>query len=366
MQISKKDLRQIIKEELSSAMSESETWKMGRSMKAVDLAADKGIADAQEDFARIQAGGKVLQIDTTEETQEEEDAYNKGWQNEMDRLQQSAADRKLNRPPEPETDADREAAEAEYDFESHFSESRKITKSKLAQIVKEELDAMKAEGYDAGQAVWMEKFKLHARVPQNQELSDEMKNNAQDAFRQGMDPVQAAKELSAVTAEGYKAYNRDDDERPKRELSPHAKELADRTRKGRSIKNKNAHLDDEQDRAEKLGLSGGLDEDGSGYSWGSRKPTAQDSQPPDFELEAENQQSVWERLVDEGAEDAASAVPLNFDLPLSDEQEEYYSHLDSEDRQSMLQDVIDELVMDGKVGDVGNGMYYPIGEEFLG
>jgi len=48
-------------------------------------AEDRGIADAQDDFARIQAGGKVLQIDTTEETQEEEDAYNKGWQNEMDR-----------------------------------------------------------------------------------------------------------------------------------------------------------------------------------------------------------------------------------------------------------------------------------------
>ena len=107
----------------------------------------------------------------------------------------------------------------------------KITKSKLAQIVQEELSAVKSEGYDAGQAVWMEKFKLHARVPQNQELSDEMKNNAQAAFRQGMDPAQAAKELSAVKAEGYKSYKRDElgdeNERiyPKRTLSRHAQEM---------------------------------------------------------------------------------------------------------------------------------------------
>ena len=80
-------------------------------------------------------------------------------------------------------------------------------------------------------------------------------------------------ELAAVKAEGYKAYNRDDDERikpKKRTLSRHAQELADRTRKGKSIKNKKAHLDAAQDSAEKLGLSGGLDEDGSGYSWDSR------------------------------------------------------------------------------------------------
>ena len=85
-----------------------------------------------------------------------------------------------------------------------------------------------------------------------------------------------------------------------------------------------------------------------------------DDQPTDFELDRMNQESVWDRLWDEGAEDAASAVPLNFELPLTDEQEEYYKHLDSEDKQSMLQDVIDELVMDGKVGKVGDSLYYPI------
>ena len=48
----------------------------------------------------------------------------------------------------------------------------------------------------------MEKFKLHARIPQNQEMSDEMRNNALDAHRQGMDPQQAAEELRAAGVMG--------------------------------------------------------------------------------------------------------------------------------------------------------------------
>ena len=140
MKITKKQLAQIVQEELSNTMTEG--FGLVSALSAVKDAEDRGIADAQDDFARIQAGGKVLQIDTTEETQEEEDAYNKGWQDEMDRLKQSAADRRLNRPPPPETDADIEAAEAELDFEATYSEGTnkmKITKSKLAQIVQEEL-----------------------------------------------------------------------------------------------------------------------------------------------------------------------------------------------------------------------------------
>ena len=140
MKITKKQLAQIVQEELSNTMTEG--FGLVGALSAVKDAEDRGIADAQDDFARIQAGGKVLQIDTTEETQEEEDAYNKGWQDEMDRLKQSAADRRLNRPPPPETDADIEAAEAELDFEATYSEGTnkmKITKSKLAQIVQEEL-----------------------------------------------------------------------------------------------------------------------------------------------------------------------------------------------------------------------------------
>ena len=129
MKITKSKLAQIVQEELSNTMSEMETWKMGRSMKADDLAADplyaaenKGIVDAQDDFARIQAGGKVLQIDTTEETEEEEIAYAQAYHKTMDRLKQNVADRKLYRPPPPETDADREASDAELDFEATYSE----------------------------------------------------------------------------------------------------------------------------------------------------------------------------------------------------------------------------------------------------
>ena len=313
MKITKSKLAQIIQEELSNTVSEVEQWSMGRSMKADDLAAEnQGIVDAQDDFMRSQRGEEVSPDLPSFGSAEEEEAYGMAWGKEWHRLMDIAAknavERKLNRPPEPMTDADREAADAELDFEATYSEGMmdaiknklspkrpaaakaprernehekksarqqggadaydfnrgmlekpnrpndedymagwnsalqegtnkmKITKSKLAQIVQEELSAVKAEGYDAGKAVWMEKFKLHARVPQNQELSEEMKNNAMAAFRQGMNPSQAAKELSAVKAEGYKAYNRDDGKRiyPKRELSRHAKDMTKNIKKGYS------------------------------------------------------------------------------------------------------------------------------------
>ena len=260
MKITKIQLSRLIKEELSNTMSEAEQWKMGRSMKAADLAAERGIADAQEDFARIQAGGKVLQIDTTEETQEEEDAYNKGWQNEMDRLKQAAADRKLNRPPEPETPEDIEAAQAEYDFESHFSEGKiKITKSKLAQIIKEELAAVDIEEgmFDAIKNKLSPKRPEAAKAPRERSehekkaapqqggadaydfnrgmLEKPNRPNDEDyiagwnpALQEGTNRMKITKsklaqiikeEIDAMKAEGYKAYKRDDDDKkPKRGL----------------------------------------------------------------------------------------------------------------------------------------------------
>ena len=59
------------------------------------------------------------------------------------------------------------------------------------------------EGYDAGKAVWMEKFKLHAQLPQNQEMSDDWSFYANQAYRDGKDPKQTAEEL---VASGLKEY----------------------------------------------------------------------------------------------------------------------------------------------------------------
>jgi len=66
------------------------------------------------------------------------------------------------------------------------------------------LDALQRgnlEERDAGMEVWMEKFKLHMRLPQNQPMDEFMKDNAMYAFRQGMDPEQAAEELQKAAAE---------------------------------------------------------------------------------------------------------------------------------------------------------------------
>ena len=151
MKITKSKLAQIVQEELSNTMSEAEQWKMGRSMKAADLAADplyaaenQGIVDAQDDFMRHKRGEEVSPDLPSFGSAEEEEAYGMAWGKEWHRLMDIAAknavERKLNRPPEPMTDADREAADAELDFEATYSEGKtKITKSQLATIIKEEL-----------------------------------------------------------------------------------------------------------------------------------------------------------------------------------------------------------------------------------
>jgi hypothetical protein len=113
---------------------------------------DQGIVAAQDDFMRHQRGEGVSPDLPSFGSAEEEEAYGKAWGKEWHRLMDNAVknrvdmERKLNRPPEPETDADREAAEAEFDFEATYSEGKtKITKSKLAQIVKEELKVVQEE-----------------------------------------------------------------------------------------------------------------------------------------------------------------------------------------------------------------------------
>lgn len=66
------------------------------------------------------------------------------------------------------------------------------------------LDALrsgKLEERDAGMETWMEKFKLYARLPQNQPMDEFMKNNAMYAYRQGMSPKQAAEELRSAKLE---------------------------------------------------------------------------------------------------------------------------------------------------------------------
>ena len=91
---------------------------------------DQGIIDAQDDFMRSQRGEGVSPDLPSFGSQEEEDAYGRAWGKEWHRLMDNAVknrvdmERRLNRPPEPMTDADREAAEAEFDFESTYSEGK--------------------------------------------------------------------------------------------------------------------------------------------------------------------------------------------------------------------------------------------------
>ena len=90
---------------------------------------------------------------------------------------------------------------------------RKKTNEEACDDDKEELDER-----DAGMEVWMEKFKLHMRLAQNQPMDEFLKDNAMYAYRRGMDPKQAAEELRAASAErdfpesGMELYDIDEDQ----------------------------------------------------------------------------------------------------------------------------------------------------------
>ena len=77
---------------------------------------------------------------------------------------------------------------------------------------------------DAGMEAWMEKFKLHARLPQNQPMDEFMKDNAMYAYRQGMSPKRAAEELRKADAErdfpesGMELYDIDEKKSIKEEV----------------------------------------------------------------------------------------------------------------------------------------------------
>ena len=152
MKITKSKLAQIVQEELSNTMTEG--FGLVGALSAVKDAENQGMADAQDDFMRSQRGEEVSPDLPSFGSQEEEDAYGMAWGKEWHRLMDNAVknrvdmERELDRPPEPETDADREAADAELDFESTYSEGTnkikkgnkmKLTKTKLRQIIREEM-----------------------------------------------------------------------------------------------------------------------------------------------------------------------------------------------------------------------------------
>jgi hypothetical protein len=158
------------------------------------------------------------------------------------------------------------AAKAERDGKP-LNEGKKITKSKLAQIIKEELADIKAEGYGA------------------------YKRND----KKGLSPQYR----------GTDAASTDDteDRFHKSEHSPYSDKKPKRGKKD-------------------LGEAEGRYE---------------------FELDPKVQQSVLQALAKSGT------GALDFPLPLTPEQEKSYRHLDDGDRQSMLRDVVEELVELGKI-----------------
>jgi hypothetical protein len=370
MKIAKSKLAQIIQEEVATAMSESEQWSMGKSMKAVDLAADKGIVDAQDDFARIQAGGKVLQTDATEGSQEEEIAYAKAYHDEMDRLKQNVADRKLNRPPEPEGE-DHDVQHYDGEFFQEGTNKMKITKSKLSKIIQEEvaksikegmMDAIKnklstkrpakapykrsANDAEAMRLMGVEDANdaMHItgafRESPSSDDEDYMAGwndtiqGANSAMQEGKNKIKITKstlaqivqeELTAMKAEGYGAYKRDD--KNKKGLSPQYR--------GTDA----ASTDDTEDRFHKSEHSPYSDKKPKR----GKKDLGEAEGRYEFELDPKVQQSVLQALAKSGT------GALDFRLPLTPEQEKSYRHLDSEDRQSMLQDVVEELVELGKI-----------------
>ena len=354
MKIAKSKLARIIQEEVATAMSESEQWSMEKSMKAVDLAADKGIVDAQDDFARIQAGGKVLQTDATEGSQEEEIAYAKAYHDEMDRLKQNVADRKLNRPPEPEGEPDVQHYDGEF-----FQEGKaKITKTQLATIIKEELGDYPSfsnmesllskllssiEGLDlsidylAGSISGEDAYSAGANqraFGRYASSSPALKESKMKITKSKLSKI-IKEELASIKAEGYGAYKRDD--KNKKGLSPQYRDTDA------------ASTDDTEERFHKSEHSPYSDKKPKR----GKKDLGEAEGRYEFELDPKVQQSVLQALANSGT------GALDFPLPLTPEQEKYYSHLDDGDKQSMLRDVVEELVELGKIK-VADGLYYAV------
>ena len=254
MKIAKSKLAQIIQEELSNTMTEG--FGLVGALSAVKDAEDKGIVDAQDDFADIRAGRPVKQTDTTEETQEEEIAYAKAYHDTMDRLKQNVADRKLYRPPEPEGE-DHDVQHYDGEFFQEGTNKMKITKSKLSKIIQEEVAKSIKEGMmDAIKNKLSPK--RPAKAPYQRSENDKKARHlmgvedAEDAkhisgdyrespssddedymagwnsvMREGKNKIKITKstlaqivqeELTAMKAEGYGAYKRDD--KNKKGLSP--------------------------------------------------------------------------------------------------------------------------------------------------
>lgn len=147
MKITKSKLAQIVQEELSNTMTEG--FGLVGALSAVKDAENQGMADAQDDFMRYKRGEEVSPDLPSFGSAEEEEAYGMAWGKEwhrlMDNAATSAAERKLNRPPEPEGEPDVQHYDGEFFQEG--TNKMKITKSKLSKIVQEELAAIKAEGY---------------------------------------------------------------------------------------------------------------------------------------------------------------------------------------------------------------------------
>ena len=167
---------------------------------------------------------------------------------------------------------------------------------------------------------------------------------ANSAMQEGKNKIKITKstlaqivqeELAAIKAEGYGAYKRDD--KNKKGLSPQYRDTDA------------ASTDDTEDRFHKSEHSPYSDKKPKR----GKKDLGEAEGRYEFELDPKVQQSVLQALAKSGT------GALDFRLPLTPEQEKYYSHLDDGDRQSMLQDVVEELVELGKIK-FADGFYYAV------
>ena len=137
MKITKTQLSQIVQEELANAMSESEQWQMGRSRKASDM-----YQLGRDDYGAFSAEEPTDDgVELDGERYPDDENYVKGWRDQQEEDAQDVEDDSWQRDPahDYEDDSYEEVEDDDWMWEN------KITKSKLAQIVQEELKATLSE-----------------------------------------------------------------------------------------------------------------------------------------------------------------------------------------------------------------------------
>ena len=145
MKVTKTQLSQIVQEELSNTMSESEQWApVGHSRKASDM-----YQLGRDDYGAFSAEEPTDDgVELDGERYPDDKYYAKGWRDNQEEYAQDVEDDSFRRDPAHDYDDDshEEVVDDDWMWENKITKKgtnkMKVTKTQLKRIIKEELEAI--------------------------------------------------------------------------------------------------------------------------------------------------------------------------------------------------------------------------------